>query len=357
MRALINIAHYFKSKTDRDLRDAPGSGRAPLARIAALNSQIVALHRHFGGLRLARDPRQSASFDAMERNTLDIIIMTVRGANLLECIGIDPSVYRVEYFDGPPVMLAFEAQRIMRERAGAYDFYAYLEDDLTVTDPAFFEKIGWFVSSFGPEAILLPRLYEMAQSGTPEKVAIEPRLSSDMLSSLRRSGLSPTLAGRWNEREQTFSLPHNPHAGCFILTDEQLKLWMHQPSFYDREVSWSDPLVSASTYAPGRVFALYKPAEPHPWFLEIEHYGTFYSAALAPAGQTFGEPPLLAFAETAIDKGEAGGAGLAQPPGTTINTMMAEAENARRALETLRHSRSGLAKAFVAATWRKFVRR
>ena len=356
MRALITIAHYFKSETHRDLRDAPGSGRAPLARIAALKSQIVALHRHFGPHRLTRDPRQAASFDALERHTLDIIIMTVRGANLLECIGIDPSVYSVEYFDGPPVMLAFEAQRLMRERAGAYDFYAYLEDDLTVTDPAFFEKIGWFVSSFGPEAMLLPLRYEMAHSGTPAKVAIEPRLSSDTLSSLRRSGLSPTLAGRWNGREQTFSLPHNPHAGCFILTDEQLKLWLRQSSFYDRNASWCDPLVSASTYAPGRVFGLYKPAEPDPWFLEIEHYGTFYSAPLAPAGQTFGEPPLLALAENAIDIGEAAGAGLVQPPGTTITTMLAEATNARRELETLKRSRSGLARAFAAATWRKLVR-
>ena len=357
MRALITIAHYFKSETHRDLRDAPGSGRAPLARIAALNSQIVALHRHFGPLRLARDPRQAASFDARARATLDIVIMTVRGANLLEYIGIDPSVYSVEYFDGLPVMLAFEAQRIMRERASAYDFYAYFEDDLTITDPAFFEKIGWFVSSFGSEAMLLPLRYEMAHSGTLAKVAIEPRLSSDTLSSLRRSGLSPTLAGRWNGREQTFSLPPNPHAGCFILTGEQLQMWMRQPSFYDRDSSWCDPLVSASTYAPGRFFGLYKPAQPDPWFLEIEHYGTFYSAPLAPAGQTFGEPPLLALAETAADKGKAGAAELPQPPGSSINTMMAEAANARRELEKLRHSRSGLAKAFVAATWRKLVRR
>src|SRR5437588_2738102 len=179
MRALITIAHYFNSEAEHDLRDAPGCRRAPLARIAALNSQIVALHRYFGGLRLARDPRQSASFDALQHNTLDITIMTVRDANLLERIGINPSVYGVEYFDGSPLMLGFEAQRIMRERAGAYDFYAYFEDDLIITDPAFFEKVGWFASSFGPEAILLPCRYEMAHSGTPAKVAIEPRLSRD----------------------------------------------------------------------------------------------------------------------------------------------------------------------------------
>jgi hypothetical protein len=194
----------------------------------------------------------------------------------------------------------------------------------------------------------------MAHSGTPAKVTIEPALSSKALASLHRSGLPPTLAGCWNGRQQTFGLPNNPHAGCFILTDEQLKLWMRQPSFYDREVHFHDPLVSASTYGPSRVFGLYKPAEPDPWFLEIEHYGTFYSAALKVSGEKFGEPPLLSFAETALGEG---GAGLAQPQEATINTMMAEAANARRELEALRRSRSGLAKALIAATWRKLVGR
>ncbi len=356
MRALITIVHYFKNEAHRDLREAPGSGRAPLARLAALNSQIVALHRYFGGNHLARDPRQAARFESLARPTLDIIILTVRGANLLEGIGIAPSVYRVEYFDGPPVMLGFEAQRLMREHAGAYDFYGYFEDDLTITDPAFLEKIGWFTSTFGPEMMLLPQRYEMAHSGTPAKVAIEPRLSKDALSSLRRPSLPPTLTGRWNGREQTFSLPQNPHAACFVLTGEQLQQWMRHPSFYDREVLWDDPLVSASTYGPGRVFGLYKPDEPDPWFLEIEHYGTYYSASLAPVGQTFGEPPLLALAEAAIGKTDAAGMVGAQPPGTTINAMAAEAAHARRELETLLQSRSGLAKAFVAATWRKWRR-
>lgn len=355
MRALIVIAHYFKSDAGRDLRESGGSGRGPVARIAALNSEIIALHRYFGGVRLARNPWQSAAFAEMERNTLDIIIVTVRGANLLEYIGIDPSFYGVEYFDGPPGMIPFEAHRIMRERAGAYDFYAYFEDDLTIMDPAFFEKIGWFVSSFGPEAILLPRLYEMAHSGTPARIAIELKLSSDTVSLFRRSGVPPKLVGQWNGREQTFVLPNNPHACCFVLTDDQLRLWIRHPTFYNREVLVTDPLASASTFNPGRVFALYKPAEPDPWFLGIEHYGTFYSAPLAPAGQTFGEAPLLAIAETAVEKGAV--AGLAQPSATTINTMIAEAATARRELRALKRSRTGLAKAFFAATWRKLLRR
>lgn len=348
MRLLITIAHYFKTESGPDWHHVVGSGRAPLAKIAALNSQIVALHRYFGPRRLARDAR-AASVDVAERNTLDIVVMTVRGANVLDHIGIDPSEYAVEYFDGPPLMLAFEAQRIMRERAGAYDFYGYMEDDLSVTDPAFFDKLGWFAAQFGPDKMLVPARYEMSHTGTLAKLTIEPRLSGDTVKALRRTGLPPTLSGRWNGKEQSFHLPNNPHGGCYFLTDAQLKHWMAQPSFYDRDASWVDPLVSAATYAPGRVFGLYRPGEPDPWFLEIEHFGTFYASMAAQPRQTFGEPPLLALAENAMRQG---GAGDAQPSGT-INTVMAEALNMRHELESLKRSRTRLAKAFLVASWKK----
>ena len=344
MRLLVIVAHYFKTETGPDWHHVVGSGRAPLAKIAALNAQIVALHRYFGPRHLARDGRVGSTAGA-EPNTLDIVIMTVRGANLLDRIGIDPSEYTVEYFDGPPLMLAFEAQRIMRERAGGYDFYGYLEDDLSVTDPAFFDKIGWFAAEFGPDKMLAPARYEISHTGTLAKMTIEPRLSGDTVKALRRAGLPAALAGRWHGREQTFHLPNNPHSGCYFLTDAQLKHWMAQPSFYDCDASWVDPLVSAATYAPGRVFGMYRAGEPDPWFLEIEHFGTFYASMAAQPGQRFGEPPLLALAENAGQGGVA--------PGGTINMVTAEAHALRHELELLKRSRTRLAKAFLASCWNK----
>jgi len=349
MRLLITIAHYFKTETGPDWHKVVGSGRAPLAKIAALNEQIVALHRHFGPRRLARDARASP-VAAAAPNTLDIVVITVRGANVLDRIGIDPAEYKVEYFDGPPLMLAFEAQRIMRERAGAYDFYGYMEDDLSVTDPAFFDKIGWFASEFGIDKMLAPARYEMAHTGTLAKMTIEPRLSGDTVKALRRSGLPATLTGRWHDREQSFQLPNNPHGGCYFLTDAQLKHWMAQPSFYDRDASWVDPLVSAATYAPGRVFGMYRAGEPDPFFLEIEHFGTFYASMAAKPGERFGEPPLLALAEQVLSGGALAG-------GDTINKVIAEAHAMRHELQSLKGSRSRLAKAFLASCWRKLTGR
>src|SRR5262249_29458320 len=155
-----------------DCQHSGGSGRAPFAKIAALNAQIVALHRYFGCYRLSTSSDGPPSSWGSGKSLLDIVIITVRGANLLEWIGVDPSTYEIAYFDGAPGMLPFEAQRIMRERAGAYDIYGYLEDDLIVDDPLFFAKIEWFAHEFGPRAMLVPLRFEMAHTGIPAKVAI-----------------------------------------------------------------------------------------------------------------------------------------------------------------------------------------
>lgn len=163
------------------------------------------------------------------------------------------------------------------------------------------------------------------------------------------------MTGRWHDRQQTFRLPNNPHSGCFFVTDEQLRRWIAHPSFYDRDTSFCDPLASAATYAPGRVFGLYKPAEPDPWFLAIEHYGTRYSAGFAPEGKTYGEPPLLSIAEaSASGNGGLTSSGSGLP---SINVTIAEAAQLRYQLDRITHSRTALAKALTKAMWNKLLRR
>ena len=354
MRLLVTIAHYCKQADDAGNSHKLGSLRAPLSRIAAFNAQLVSLHRYFGPRRLSVVPNDPQGRSASNDDVLDIVVMTAREANLLKWIGIDASAYSVEYFDGPPMMLPFEAQRIMRERAGQYDFYVYLEDDLIIDDPAFISKIAWFANEFGPRALLMPIRYEMASTGTPAKVSISVRIADEFSRPYHRPDLAPVLRGRWNGTEQSFRIPNNPHAGCYILTGDQLRLWVKQPSFYDRDTSWVGPLESAATYAPGKVFGLYMPAEPDPWFLQIEHFGTRYATPAAPENCVYGEPLLLTLLETAVDASSVERilTGLEQP-GRTINVLAAQNELLRTKLERLTHSRSDLFKALLAAMTRK----
>jgi len=359
MRVLVVIAHYFKAGEAKNWHFELGSAGSPLAKIAALNGQIVALNRYFGPRRGAINPDDVQARLAGGGDALDIVVMTVRGANLLQWIGIDPASYSVEYFDGEPLMLPFEAQRIMRERAGHYDAYAYMEDDLIVDDPAFFAKVAWFAGEFGPRAMLMPVRYEMASTGVPAKTSIAVRLSSDVRRPLLRRDCAPALTGRWNGREQTFRLPNNAHAGCHVVTDDQLRLWIAEPSFYDRDRSWISPLESAATHAPGKTFCLYTAAEPDPWFLAIEHFGTRYAAAAFPAGQISGDHLLLSIAENALASNASGSQSAPVPfagASRSINALVVEASQLRQELEALKRSRTRLATAFLAAVWRKLTR-
>jgi hypothetical protein len=345
MRVLTVISHYHRLEETPQGRRAYGSDRLPLAKIAALNAAIVGLHRHFG-------PRSNPAQQAW---TLDIVVTSVEGANLLEWIGIEPPAYQVEYYDGPPLMLPFETQRIMRERAGGYDLYAYLEDDLIIDDPAFFEKIVWFSSTFGPKAVLTPLRYEMAHTGTLARLAVDRQLSRTALAPFRRSGSPATLSGVWNGKTQAFGLPDNPHSGTFAVTDEQLKLWMASDVFYDRDTSWVGPLESAATLAPGKVFDLYRATAPNPWFLAIEHFGTYYASQNEVEAGVFGEPPLLAWAEAAAASGAGVPAMLAEIAASakTNNMLAAEVVKYRGRLEALENSCINLAATLAKTLWRK----
>jgi hypothetical protein len=350
MRVFVAIAHYFNNDEERQAtRDLDmGSGRWPLPRVTALNAEIVALHRYFGQNAFSINPNEAAQFTSRSSDVLDIVIVTVRGKNVLEWIGIEPPAIAIEYFDGDPLMLGFEAQRLMRERAGAYDIYGYMEDDLVITDPAFLDKIAWFAEKFGETALLMPRRYEQSSTGTLAKVAFSPQLSKSDREFLFRNNPQPVLSAAWNGREQTFRIPMNPHSGCYFLTRAQLERWIRSDSFYDRDASWIDPLVSAATYAPGKLFNIYMAAEPDPWFLDIEHFGVRYAAQALSATMKLGEPPILKLAERlAAASNDPNDMLATAPAGYSSDEMFAELARLKHEVRRLRGSRSELAKALV----------
>jgi hypothetical protein len=241
----------------------------------------------------------------------------------------------------------------MGERVGQYDYYAMIEDDMVINDPAFFEKLAWFERSFGPEALLQPTRYEMAQSGTPALVVSNPVLSEDALKPFRRAGQRPSLSADWHGRSQNFVLPSNPHVGGYFVSDAQLRRWMAKPWFYDRDVSWIAPLESAASLSIGRSFDLYQCASPDPLFLCLEHYGTRVARLLAPEGSRYGDSPILE-----LLYGVAGGRAIDEDISSTaaagLNEIIAQRDRLAQELASLRRSRSKLVKALSAAVFAKF---
>jgi hypothetical protein len=367
MRLLVVTHHYFEAADDG--RPSNFSSRVdPLARIAAVNAMLVAFHRHFGPRRHAENPARRLPGDETPERILDIVVLQVRGKGIIEHVGIDPSLYTLEEWDGPPMQLGFETHRVLRDRLGAYDYYAVVEDDMVIHDPLFFEKLAWFEQRFGTTRLLQPLRYEIAQSGTPAIFAAWPRISVDVLRSLgmRRRGQAERLAADWHGRPQTFELPYNPHVGGFFLSDAQLRHWASTPYLYDRDAAFASPLESAMSLGLGRAFDVYRPAAPDPFFLSIEHWGTRYARAFAPPGVTYGDTPLLEIAHKALrniaeranaaGQVESGGLdALMEVADRQLNALIVQRDALRAELNVLSHSRSKLFKALVKATlnrWR-----
>jgi hypothetical protein len=339
-----------------------------LARIAAVNAALIALHRHFGPRRHGHDPTGPLPDDQTPARVLDVVILQAPGQGVLDWVGLDPSLYTVELCNGPPALLAFEAQRVLRERLGGYDYYFVMEDDHVIHDPLFIDKLAWFEQQFGPTRLLQPTRYEMSQSGTPALVSAWPTIAEKTLArlGLRRSGQPSELTANWHGRNQSFVLPSNPHVGGYFLSNSQLSHWVSTPWFYDRDASFGGPLESAMTLSVGRAFDLYRSSTPDPFFLSIEHWGTRYAKATAPAGITYGDTPLLDLAHAAIRI-----AGSAEPEsvqgngqtrlrtlfalsGQRFNALSQQRDATLHELASLKRSRTKLFKALWRSVWNKW---
>jgi hypothetical protein len=363
MRLLVVTHHFFEAGGN----DGPTiymSRLDPLARIAAVNAMLISFHRHFGPRRHGHNPAQRLAHDETPERMLDIVVLQVPGKGIMEHVGIDRSTYTLELWDGPPMQLGFETQRVLRDRLGAYDYYAVVEDDTVIHDPLFFEKLAWFEQQFGTLHLLHPLRYEMAQSGTPALVSAWPRISPEFMRSLgmRRDGQPERLAAQWHGRQQSFVLPSNPHVGGFFVSDAQLRHWASTPWLYDRDASFVGPLESAMSLSVCRAFNVYQPAEPDPFFLSVEHWGTRYAQGCAPPGATYGDAPLLSIARQALrhssaqDGSSADHTGLMMAFDQQFNALVRERDTIMSELGTLRRSRSQLFKALINATLARFRR-
>ena len=180
-----------------------------------------------------------------------------------------------------PKHLGFETQRFLASRLDhEYDLYAYFEDDLIVLDPWFFHKIDWFRSQAGDDCIVFPHRIELPSE--PHSVArffIDgPMAEFD----LRQILPSPeaTIGAQWPGGTIYFESPRNPHAGCFVLSRNQLQHWTQQPHWQDGDSSWVSPLESAATLGIAKTFRMFKPVMAQASWLEIQHWGTSFHCLL-----------------------------------------------------------------------------
>ena len=147
-----------------------------------------------------------------------------------------------------PKHLGFEDQRFLASRLDQeYDLYAYFEDDLVVLDPWFFRKIDWFRSQAGDDCVVFPHRIELApHPHHVDRFFIDCPMPEDELRQILPDP-EPAIGAQWPGATLYFESPRNPHAGCFVLSRNQLHFWTQQPSWQDGDCSWVSPLESAAT--------------------------------------------------------------------------------------------------------------
>jgi len=283
MRLLFVIPHYFDTRPQQSgagsEAEAPGHGslrRDPRPRIAALTAAVLALHQTFGTRQCVIDigTRTALSANADLAAEIDVIVCTTRGRHLLDKLPLDKGLYTHLATDAEPMLLGFACQEALRERLGLYDHYAYLEDDILVTDPLLLAKTAWFERHAGPDALLMPNRFERAGQGLFLKAYIDGDLAPRVTAGLARRDGPPILRGRCLGQEIAFVHAANPHSGCFFLSRAQMARLAAHPAFgQSGDTRFIGPLESAATLAVMRAFSVYKTAPAHMGFVEVEHFG------------------------------------------------------------------------------------
>ena len=282
MRILLAIVHHWNPE---------GSGRHaslrpdPKPRLRALQDQLLALRRlAVGQGLLSIAERRVEDANQALRHQITIKVITDGQHHVLDQLDAPyrQMVEEVATTPPSPLELGFEAHRVLADHLdGNYDLYGYFEDDLLVLDPFFFHKIFWFQQCIGPEAVLLPQRFEFSWQPEPwvDRFYIDGPMPPHEIEALIPNPPEP-IATALPGGQVTFTSPGNPHSGCFVLSQAQLKHWSEQSWFLDRDASLISPLESAATLGLLKTFNLYKPHPAYAAFLEVQHWGMSFSSLI-----------------------------------------------------------------------------
>ncbi len=277
MRLLFAIPHFFQPSGTGALYGSLRNDPAP--RIAALRACILTLHRTFGQQQhgFHFDDRRIFAANTAVPYAIDIAICTTGDRHLLPELDLSEDLYLHVPTEAEPRLLGYECHALMAEFLGAYDYYCYLEDDILIHDPLFFDKLRWFNTEFGDDRLLQPNRYELSSGEPVSRTYIDGEYQPARTARWLGKSDVPELHGTVLGRDFAFQRATNPHAGCFFLTANQMSAWVNQPYFGDRSRDFfNDPMASAATYGIARTFAIYKPAYANAHFLEVQHYGSAY---------------------------------------------------------------------------------
>jgi hypothetical protein len=249
----------------------------------ALSSCVAAIHQLFGEHQYLINQETLAAEPANRNVTAeaDVVICTTGPFHLLDRLPIPQSGFRHHATVAHPPLLGYECHDVLRAGlAAGYEYFAYLEDDLILTDPWFFKKLDWFNNELGDEVLLQPNRFEVGPLGLVHKAYIDGDLPARVTAPFQNLADRPQMTGMLMGKPVVFKRASNPHSGSFFLNRNQMDAWASQPYFLDRSSAFVGPLESAATLGIMRAFRVYKAARESASFLELAHFGTAFLGQL-----------------------------------------------------------------------------
>ena len=156
---------------------------------------------------------------------------------------------------------------LMANRAEA-DLLMYLEDDLVIHDPAFFDKQRWFLEKTDHRFCLMPHRYELVNQPGIHHLLVDGPIDPQYLSQFMEPRIN-AAKGLYGGREMVnFDLTSNPHSGCFVVSAQQADELSKQPL---PRKGFIGPLETAATLTVLHRYPVMKPSIKHWQFLQVEH--------------------------------------------------------------------------------------
>lgn len=273
MKILITIPHYY----NHDEKSIHGSGKKnPTPRNQALFACLFNIRSLFGNSQSILNIIDHTALPVNQnfKHEIDIVICTANEKHLLEHLNLPEGSFTQHNSElENPKNLGFECQKVLKENIGKYDYYCFMEDDLIIHDPLFFEKLNWFNKGTESINLLQPNRYEMSPRGKVLKAYVDGNINPKATAKFQNIQEFTHLHSNFLGQKIVFQRPLNPHSGCFFLTQKQMEYWASQEHFLDMDVSFISPLESSASLGIMKTFRVYKPIPQNASFLEIQHFG------------------------------------------------------------------------------------
>lgn len=276
MRIQVCIPHYFREHADPgDNPNGYGSLRsgARLQRSIALSRCIAGLLNLQRAAETCQLNISRKSIDHLPNSAepLEIkISICTDGENRLQDV-LDLYRNRIEVLAlslDNPRELPLACRDHLIQNYGDADLLSYMEDDVVIHDPLFFDKLNWFHEKTNHQFCLMPHRYERIDTGSMETLMVDGPLSSDFIGQFTQP--QPNVAnGQFRGIETvSFDIADNPHSGTFCLSQTQAALL--RDSELPRE-GFVGPLETAATLTVLHRFPVMKPSRECWRFLRVEH--------------------------------------------------------------------------------------